>query len=133
VTTREGGCLCGAVRYRIEAEPADVAYCHCRMCQRAAGAPVMAWLSVPASAFAWTRGRPRAYRSSERAGRLFCPDCGAQLAFKVVAEPERIDLTVASLDDPASVVPEYHIWVESRLPWFETTDTLPRHRAERGS
>ena len=66
-----------------------------------------------------------------RAGRLFCPDCGAQLAFKVVAEPERIDLAVASLDDPAPVLPEYHIWVESRLPWFETTDTLPRHRAER--
>ena len=40
----DGGCLCGAVRYRLEGPPlhADY-YCHCRMCQRAAGAPVVAW------------------------------------------------------------------------------------------
>jgi hypothetical protein len=58
MTVREGGCLCGAVRYRIEALPTDIAYCHCRMCQKASGAPAMAWATVPASAFAWTRGRP---------------------------------------------------------------------------
>lgn len=46
----EGGCLCGAVRYRITGEPKSVGYCHCRMCQRAAGAPVVAWATVPADA-----------------------------------------------------------------------------------
>ncbi len=51
MTVREGGCLCGEVRYRIEAEPSDVAYCHCRMCQKTSGAPAMAWGTVPSSAF----------------------------------------------------------------------------------
>jgi hypothetical protein len=130
---REGGCLCGEVRYRVAAGApvTDVAYCHCRMCQRAAGAPVAAWCTVPAAALAWTRGRPRAHRSSERAGRLFCPDCGSQLAFRMLDEPDRLDLAVASLDRPEEVAPEYHIWVSSRMPWFETRDELPRHRGER--
>jgi hypothetical protein len=121
MTVREGGCLCGAVRYRIEALPTDIAYCHCRMCQKASGAPAMAWATVPASAFAWTRGRPSPYRSSDRAGRLFCRECGSQLVFRVVSEPDRLDITVASL----------HIWTSSRLPWFDRTDQLPRHVEER--
>jgi hypothetical protein len=131
MTVREGGCLCGAVRYRIEALPTDIAYCHCRMCQKASGAPVMAWATVPASAFAWTRGRPSPHRSSDRAGRLFCRECGSQLVFRVLSEPDRLDITVASLDDPTGVTPEYHIWTSSRLPWFDTTDQLPRHVEER--
>jgi len=46
-----GGCLCGDVRYRITAAPVEALYCHCRMCQRAHGAPVIAWLTVPVTAF----------------------------------------------------------------------------------
>ena len=83
----EGGCLCGAVRYRIGAEPDHAGYCHCRMCQRAAGAPVVAWLTVARAAFAWTRGEPAVYRSSAKAERLFCGACGTQLAFREIAEP----------------------------------------------
>lgn len=133
MTVREGGCLCGEVRYRFDAEPADIAYCHCRMCQRSAGAPAMVWFTIPTASLAWTLGRPVAYRSSEGAGRLFCGACGGQLAFKVLATPERIDLTAASLDDPAALRPEYHIWTSSRLPWFDTADSLPRHKDERAT
>ena len=101
----EGGCLCGAVRYRIGAEPDHAGYCHCRMCQRAAGAPVVAWLTVARAAFAWTRGEPAVYRSSAKAERLFCGACGTQLVFREIAEPEQLDVTLASLDDPAAVRP----------------------------
>ncbi len=79
------------------------------MCQKTSGAPAMAWGTVPSSAFRWIKGRPGAYRSSDRAGRLFCPECGSQLVFKVVAEPEKIDITITSLDDPAGITPDYHI------------------------
>ena len=125
---REGGCLCGGVRYRVEADPADVGYCHCRMCQLSAGAPVMVWGTAPDGASVWTKGRPRAYRSSASAERLFCPDCGTQLAFRPLDEaPDRLELNVVTLDDPSGVPPGHHIWVSSRVPWFETTDRLPRH------
>ena len=54
----QGGCLCGAVRYRISAEPIDAGDRHCRMCQRSTGAPVVSWLTMRNMGFAWTRGEP---------------------------------------------------------------------------
>ena len=60
----EGGCLCGAVRYRVEGPPLHAGYCHCRMCQRAAGAPVVAWGAWPADRFAWLQGKPGRFASS---------------------------------------------------------------------
>jgi hypothetical protein len=123
----EGGCLCGAVRYRISAEPHHADYCHCRMCQRASGAPVVAWLTVASEAFEWAKGEPAVYRSSPKAERLFCPNCGTQLVFRAVAEPDHLDVTLASLDDPEAVRPTHHIWTASRIGWFDTADDLPRY------
>jgi hypothetical protein len=127
----EGGCLCAAVRYRIGAAPDHADYCHCRMCQRATGAPVVPWLTVASGAFAWTTGEPAVYRSSQQAERLFCPRCGSQLAFRDLADPDHVDVTLASLDDPEAVRPSYHIWTSSRIGWFEVADALPRY-PERG-
>jgi hypothetical protein len=123
----EGGCLCGAVRYRISAEPRHADYCHCRMCQRATGAPVVPWLTVTREAFAWSKGEPAVYRSSQNAERLFCASCGTQLAFRAIAEPDHLDVTLASLDDPEAVRPSHHIWTASRIGWFDTVDDLPRY------
>ena len=130
-TPLEGGCLCGGVRYRISAAPSHADYCHCRMCQRANGAPVVAWLTVARAAFAWARGEPAVYRSSDEAERLFCPTCGDQLAFRALAEPAHLDVTLASLDDPEAVRPSYHIWTSSQIGWFDTADDLTRY-PERG-
>jgi hypothetical protein len=123
----DGGCLCRAVRYRISAEPHHADYCHCRMCQRAAGAPVVAWLTIARDAFAWTEGEPAIYRSSQEAERLFCRNCGTQLAFRALAEPDHLDVTLASLDHPEAVRPGHHIWTSSRIGWLETADDLPRY------
>ena len=125
----EGGCLCGAVRYRISSEPRSADYCHCRMCRRAAGAPVVARLTVAHAAFAWIKGKPAVYRSSAEAERLFCPACGTQLALR--DEPDHLDVTLASLDDPAAVRPSCHIWTASRIAWFDTADDLPRYPENR--
>lgn len=123
----DGGCLCGALRYRVNGDLVDAGYCHCRLCQRANGAPVVAWFTVPAAAFAWRAGTARCHASSARYQREFCAECGTPLVFRRQSDPEFIDVTIASLDDPALVVPEYHIWRMSRLPWFDTADSLPRH------
>ena len=126
-----GGCLCGAVRYRISAEPSHADYCPCRMCQRATGAPVVPWLTVAREAFAWSMGEPAVYRSSAEAERLFCPSCGTQLAFRAIAEPDHLDVTLTSLDNPEAVRPTHHIWTGSRIAWFDIADDLPRY-PERG-
>jgi len=122
-----GSCLCGAITYRVTLPLVDAGYCHCRLCQRSSGAPVLAWLTVPVAGFAYTQGRPADFRSSAHSQREFCGACGTQLAFRRLAAPTTVDVTLASLNDPAAVAPEYHIWRASRIPWFETTDTLPRH------
>jgi hypothetical protein len=128
-----GGCLCGAIRYQVSAEPRSADYCHCRMCRRSAGAPVVARLTVANESFAWTTGEPAVYRSSPETERLFCPKCGTQLALR--DEPDYLDVTLASLDTPEAVRPSYHIWTASRIGWFDTADDLPRYpgspRAER--
>jgi hypothetical protein len=124
-----GGCLCGAIRYRISAEPRGADYCHCLMCRRAAGAPVVARMIVANAAFAWIKGEPAIYRSSPQAERLFCAACGTQLALR--DEPDYLDVTLASLDDPEAVHPSYHIWTASRIAWFDTADDLPRYPENR--
>lgn len=109
-----GGCFCGAVRYRITHPFDDTAHCHCRMCQQAVGATVVTWTSVPVTAFAWTSGRPGEHRSSARATRTFCRECGTSLTFRLDNDA-LIDVTVASLDDPEAARPDRNIWTRSRL------------------
>lgn len=125
----QGGCLCGSVRFRLAGQPLTLLYCHCRMCQRAGGAPVVAWATVPVASLAWSGTSRRIYRSSPEATRAFCGECGSPLAFQSDAEPDRLDLTIAAFDRADLLAPDHHVWVSSRLPWFETQDRLPRHPA----
>jgi hypothetical protein len=83
--------------------------------------------------FAWTSGTPTAYRSSQKAERLFCGTCGTQLVFREPAEPDDLEVTLASLDDPEAVRPDYHVWISSRVGWFDTADDLRRYRKNRRS
>ena len=123
-----GGCLCGAVRYRITGAPVEALYCHCGMCRRAHGAPVVAWLTVPLDAFAVTTGNPVAYRSSAKAFRHFCGSCGTPLTWRGADNPRLVDVSIASFDDPDAVAPTLHLWTDSRIGWFDTADRLPRYR-----
>lgn len=123
----EGGCLCGALRYVILGEPLDAGYCHCRLCQRSAGAPVLAWATIPAEVLSYVRGTPRVYPSSERGRRYFCQTCGTQLCFRISEDSSTLDINIVTLDDPSAIIPQYHIWSSSRIPWFDTRDDLPRH------
>jgi hypothetical protein len=126
-----GGCACGAIRYRINAALTDCGYCHCRMCQRASGAPVLVFASAPVDALDITSGRPCKRRSSPFAERWHCTHCGTQLAMRTDYDPGAIDIAVVTLDDPTLAAPQFHIWRESALPWFETADELKRYRRAR--
>jgi hypothetical protein len=125
-----GGCLCGAVRYRAT-QMLRAGLCHCRMCQKASGAPVVAWLMVPVNAFSFTEGQALAYRSSPRALRHFCGICGSQLTARLAEDPSEIDINLATLDHPEAVAPQYHIYTASQLPWLDIHDGLPRHEGDR--
>ena len=126
LSSYEGGCLCGKIRFRITAAAIDTGYCHCRMCQRNSGAPVVAWTTFPTASFSWTRGSPVTYASSPQARRQFCAECGSYLIFQQDNSNE-VSVNTASLDDPAAFPPSKHIFVGSRIPWFRTNDDLPEY------
>lgn len=126
----EGGCLCGSLRYSFQSAPDDAGYCHCRLCQHSAGAPVLAWATFPAAAFRYMQGNPGIYRSSAWGQREFCRDCGTQLLFRNTEHGKTVDLNFITLDDPEQLEPEYHIYTESQLKWLNIVDHLPRYRQD---
>lgn len=127
----EGGCHCGACRYRIELDRLeDVANCHCSICRRSTGGTYVTWATVPKTAFRWYAGEPRAYAPLAGSARWFCPSCGAQLALWTELSPDTIDVTVATLDDADAWPPDRHIFVGSRLAWVAVDDGLPCEEEE---
>ncbi|MFC3550432.1 GFA family protein [Lysobacter cavernae] len=124
----EGGCQCGAIRYRISGAPVMTALCHCRMCRRANAAPAVAWAMVEQSQLAYLTDAPATHESSPGAHRGFCPRCGTPISFTADYLPGLIDITIGSLDEPARVPPAFHYWESERLPWLQLGDALPRHR-----
>ena len=127
----EGGCLCGAVRYRASGAEWNPTLCHCSSCRRAAGAPVVAWVTFPPAEFAFTQGAPARHRSSPPVERTFCARCGTPLTYQHTSFPNELDVTIASLDDPAAFPPADHTWTSERIAWLELCDDLPRHARSR--
>jgi len=125
-----GGCLCGLVRYEATGHPYNITHCHCSDCRRSSGAPFVTWASFHRSGFRFTTGLPRELRWAERL-RSFCPDCGTPLTFMSGPDADEIDVTVCSFDQPATVTPADHTWVDDRLPWIRLADDLPTYERKR--
>jgi hypothetical protein len=127
----EGGCLCGAIRYRIEGSPRRATSCHCVHCRRSSAAAFVTWVEFGSSEFALLAGSPFRYESRPDVTRQFCGACGTQLTYQHAREPETIDVTACSLDEPERVTPDDHVWCDRMLPWVKVDDGLPRYRRGR--
>jgi hypothetical protein len=127
-TSFTGGCLCGAIRYEVSAEPIMMFNCHCRDCQRATGSAFTPVVYVQAKAFKITKGSPRYYSTSGNMGghnkRGFCPECGSRL-FGGASETGQ-GIAASSLDDPSLFKPELHIWASDAQPWDQMDPKLPK-------
>ncbi|HEY9079535.1 GFA family protein [Magnetovibrio sp.] len=127
---QKGSCLCGHVAFTVEGAPNGVTNCHCRMCQKASGAPYVTWVELPRAAVQWSGAEP-AWRTSSRAAmRGFCPACGTPVAF-VYNEGRDIDLPSVLFDDPEAYPPRDETWTESRRSWTVLNGQLPHHRRGR--
>ena len=124
----EGGCLCGAVRYRAQGDADHRMVCHCESCRRAAGSPVVAWVTFPAADFEFFAGEPVAFQSSAHVTRTFCGRCGTPLTYQRSDEAESIDVTTCSFDEPDTLPPTHHSWLEDSVSWVRFGDGLPTHR-----
>lgn len=125
----EGGCLCGAIRYKSTVAPVRAVICHCSMCRRHSGAPALAFVHFPLEAFSWLNEEPVRYRSSRFAERGFCPTCGSTITMYEKILADRVQVTLGSLDQPERVNPDDHVWTQEQIEWFEIRDDLPRFSA----
>jgi hypothetical protein len=125
---REGGCACGAVRYRLGSEPLFVHCCHCLNCQRQTGSAFVINLLIEADRVELLAARPKPFEvPRDRGGpqRIYrCPDC--QVA--VFSEYGRTDVCFVrggTLDDPRGVTPDVHIYTRSKVAWLDLSDSAP--------
>lgn len=126
MTTR-GHCLCKRTRWEFEGAPTWGCYCHCDDCRRNCGAPVVAWLGVPLRSFRWTGQPPKTIESSPGVRRHFCPDCGSPMGFEADHYAGGMHLYAASMADPSAFEPTFHVNHQSRLPWVQIADDLPKY------
>ena len=126
-----GGCLCGKIRYALPRPPSDGLWCHCRICQRASGAPAVLWAEARRDEFKLTKGELRYYESSAWARRGFCAECGATIVYHGAPDGmEDFGIAAASLDDPNIVPVSAHIWTDSIRRGMILDPDLPRHSGE---
>jgi len=118
-----GGCQCGAVRYRVEGPLEDRHICFCRMCQKAAGNYFMPLGKLGRAHFVVTRGEIAWFRSSEEVRRGFCRDCGTPLVYDPL-DAATMSVTLGSLDDPDAAKPTFQCGPQAKPEWFGELDRL---------
>lgn len=131
VVAYEGGCLCGAVRYRVTARPFDADYCHCKQCQKSSGAVFQTWMDFKREQVTWLKGEVNEFESSAHVRRGFCQQCGCSLSYRDTRYPDYFTLTIGSLDDPSLIKPQYHIYTANQVEWLSITDNCSRYLQER--
>src|SRR5262245_15835515 len=119
----QGCCQCGNVRYRAQGPRDRASVCYCRMCQKASGAPFMAFVRFPVAQVQWSQP-PAIFASSNFVERGFCRDCGTPLSYRQINGPN-ISLTINSLDDPESVRPEIRFSAGAAVSWCNALAALP--------
>jgi hypothetical protein len=123
--THEGGCLCGAVRFKAEGEPLNVRICHCRNCQKMTGGPYFARALFDQRALR-VEGETAYYLSSQALERVFCKKCGSRL-FSRRTNGTVVGVALAAFDDRNAFQPTEHIWLSAKMDWVRIDDGLKQH------
>ncbi|HVH75868.1 MAG TPA: GFA family protein [Stellaceae bacterium] len=129
MATITGGCLCGAVRYRAEADAPSATVCHCRDCQKFTGSAFAALVLVPKNRVT-IEGTLKTFSSIGGSGkpilRHFCPEYGSSIAEEPGTRPGMIILTVGTFDEPEAASPAREIFRDDALAWVSVAGDIPR-------
>jgi len=125
----EGGCACGAVRYRLASPPMFVHCCHCRDCQRQTGSAFVLNALIEADRVALLSGDVKEITVPTESGRgqkiYRCASCEIAV-WSVYGGIDKLRFVrVGTLDDPAALTPDVHIYVRSKLPWVKLPEGVP--------
>ena len=114
----DGGCLCGAVRFRATGAPKWVLWCHCQSCRKHSGAPASVFVSFEHTAVTVVKGEIAKFNSSPGVQRGFCAGCGSTLSCENEKYPTEAHYHVGSFDRAADLKPSAHLFPEERLSWL---------------
>jgi len=128
--TLEGGCTCGAVRYRMTSKPMFVHCCHCRWCQRETGAAFALNAMIEADRVIVTRGAPETVDTPSNSGKgqkfVRCPSCRIALWSHYAGAGDAVSFVrVGTLDEPDRLPPDIHIFTSSKQPWVVLSPDVP--------
>jgi hypothetical protein len=126
----QGGCLCGAVRFRLQWPSLWAAHCHCSLCQRAHGAAYVTWVGM-AEDHVWVDDAQRQLRwyvSSPGAERGFCARCGSSLFFRSKRWAGELHIARANFEGTIDRLPSEHVFWDTHVDWvsLDQNDGLPR-------
>jgi hypothetical protein len=118
---RDGGCLCGAVRYLAQGNPARTVVCHCRFCQRYTGSALAVWPTYVQGKVE-VRGTLSTYEHrSDESGRWirlnFCPRCGTAVSSTFEKGPGEVAILGGTFDDTGWITVDRHVWTRSAHSW----------------
>jgi hypothetical protein len=129
---RQGGCACGAVRYRLTSDPLITHCCHCLNCQRQTGSAFVVNLLIETDRVELLAGRPQPVDVARDDGgtqTIFrCPTCQVAV-FSEYTYPTVRFVRGGTLDDPTTVTPDVHIYTRSKVDWVMLPDGVPAFEA----
>ena len=119
----EGSCACGKIKYTGSQMPTSMTNCHCRQCQKLAGAPYLTWMAVERSSLTWS-APPTQLKFSEIAERTFCTGCGSSMTMQYYLQPDRLSIAAGTIDRTIAALPqpEEHIFLAEKASWFKIPD-----------
>jgi hypothetical protein len=124
----EGGCSCGAVRYRLASEPLIVHCCHCLNCQRQTGGAFAINLVIETGRVELLAGEPQPVdvpRDDGSMQRIYrCPDCQVAV-YSEYTRPEFLFVRAGTLDEPRGIAPDVHIFTKSKVDWVVIPESMP--------
>jgi hypothetical protein len=130
-TTFQGGCLCGAIRYRCEGDPISMGLCQCDRCQRQSGSAFLIATVFARDAVVFERGEPKVFAARGDDGRHlyrhFCGDCGSAVMITLDRYPEIRSMMGGTLDDKSLLKPTFSLWCSRAQPWLTLPDGIKLH------
>ena len=124
-----GGCLCGAVRFELDAAPQSASWCHCTRCQRRTGTAASAQARAEPGSFRLLQGEQalREFKPADGWAKVFCGECGSQLWSRSPDEPPVMGIRMGAFDHDPGVRPSYRQYVDYAASWEPIPDDgLPR-------
>ena len=125
---KQGGCLCGQVRYEVSGEPLAVVVCHCKNCQKQSGSTFSINLIGQSEQIA-LQGKLSTFADKNDTGdpvnRKFCADCGSPIYSEILSQGNLIALKVGTLDDTSDIEPQTQFWCISKQNWLSLDTKMP--------